>query len=178
VSKRCCGNKKRTGGRDLPCIFGTESESKKKKGAPSMLASHRGAADSIPAFPGSKEPENPAKTQRYQDISDAPHKTRTYKTRSGTSWHHDRDNKGTVWRRGGGGRKGSKSGQESSHTEDARRKNLEEIRRRWVLPEDVVNGSLSQQGSLNPPFSRRPASPGDVQRIALFCCSPINNQTK
>ena len=90
------------------------------------------------------EPENPGKTRRYQYIiSDAMRRTKLVRTKlvpepADTTI-------GTIKvlcgeEKGGGGRKRSKNGQESSCTEDARRENLEEIRRRRVRPEDAVNG--------------------------------------
>lgn len=97
-------------------------------------------------------------------------KTCTYKIGSITRWHYDRDDKGTVRRRGGGGEERVKERTGSSYAEDARRENLEVIRRRRIWPDDAVNGSLSQQGVFKPTLwpSSRVARRCATYRIALL----------
>ena len=103
-------------------------------------------------------------------------KTCTYKIGSITRWHYDRDDKGTVRRRGGG-KKRVKERTRSSYAEDARRENLEVIRRRRIWPEAAVNGSLSQQGVFRPTLwpSSHVARRCATYRIALL--SPYQQTT-
>ena len=169
---------KRTGGRHSPCIFGTESESKKKK------KEHRQCWRVIEglriAYLGAGVEWNRKILGKQNAIKSyfgcAAERVRTKLVPSpaGTTIGTTK-----VLCGGEGGKKRVKERTGSSYAEDARRENLEIIRRRRIWPEDAVNGNLSQQGVFKPtlrPSTRVPRRCA-AYRIALLLAYQQTDET-